>query len=398
MTGTIARQLSDMPSGPRRAAIHDLSHQTLRDYGWVHFMVKALVERQPTSAVVLALLYVSLSDLQRRTRSYVAVDQAVRAARLLGSHNAAGFVNAVLRNFLRRAEELEAAARHDDAATWRHPDWWVVQIRESYPDAWESILRAGNQHPPMTLRVNQRRITVPAYLAMLAAKDVPARPLGECAVRLDVPMPVGAIPGFDQGLASVQDAGAQRVAGYLQPLAGQRVLDACAAPGGKTAHLLESADCELTAIDNDARRCTRVTENLHRLGLRARVVEGDATAVGAWWDGAPFHRILADAPCSASGIARRRPDIKWHRRPGDLSAYASIQSSMVNALWGVLAPGGRMLYSTCSLFPAENGVVVKHFINSHADARAIELPGLQAGQLLPGDDNDGFFYALFEKH
>ncbi len=211
-------------------------------------------------------------------------------------------------------------------------------------------------------------------------------------------MPVGAIPGFDQGLASVQDAGAQRAAGYLQPLTGQRVLDACAAPGGKTAHLLESADCELTAIDNDARRCIRVTENLHRLGLRARVIEGDATAVGAWWDGAPFHRILADAPCSASGIARRRPDIKWHRRSGDLSAYASIQSSMVNALWGLLAPGGRMLYSTCSLFPAENGIVVKHFINSHADARAIELPGLQAGQLLPGDDNDGFFYALFEKH
>ena len=397
LTESMDRELGDAAAGASRAAIQDLSYQTLRDYGWVHFIVKSLAERPPAAVLVLALLYVTLSDLQRRTRSYVVVDQAVRAARLLGHHNVAGFVNAVLRNYLRQADELERAVQRDLVATWRHPEWWISEIRECYPIAWESILHAGNQHPPMTLRVNQRRIDVPAYMEKLHAQGQTARHLGESAIRLDKPVPVSAIPGFAQGLVSVQDAGAQRAALYLSAGSGQRVLDACAAPGGKTAHILELAECDLTAIDNDPRRCARVNANLERLGLRARVLDGDATRIGAWWDGKMFDRILVDAPCSASGIARRRPDIKWHRRSTDLARYAATQSRMLDTLWGVLAPGGRLLYSTCSLFRSENGACLERFTGDHPDASAVDLADLQQGQLLPGDDNDGFFYALLEK-
>jgi 16S rRNA (cytosine967-C5)-methyltransferase len=397
LTDAIERHLREMPPGASRSAIHDLSYQTLRDYGWVHFIVAALVERPPSPATVIALLYVALSDLKRNERSYVVVDQAVRAVRLLGCHNAAGFINGVLRNYVRRADALSEAANQDAAAIWRHPDWWIAEIRATYPEDWQSILAAGNQQPPMTLRVNQRRVSVAAYMDRLAAGGIAARHLDHVAIRLDKPQPIAAIPGFEQGLVSVQDSGAQRAATYLSPSPGQRVLDACAAPGGKTAHLLESVDCELTAIDNDASRCRRITANLDRLGLHAKVLEGDATAIDAWWDGKLFDRILADAPCSASGIVRRRPDIKWHRRFRDLAKYAATQSDILNALWQVLAPGGQLLYSTCSLFSRENGACIEAFINATRDARRIELPGLRDGQLLPSNDNDGFFYALLEK-
>lgn len=397
LSDAIERHLRAIPPGPSRSAIHDLSYQTLRDFGWVHFIVGALVERPPSPAVVVALLYVALSDLQRDERSYVVVDQAVRAVRLLGCHNAAGFVNGVLRNYVRRVDALSEAARENAIATWRHPDWWIAEIRTTYPHDWESILAAGNQHPPMTLRVNQRRVAVAAYMAMLEAGGHPARHLGDAAIRLDKPQSVTAIPGFEQGLVSIQDSGAQRAAIYLSPLPGQRVLDACAAPGGKTAHILETVDCDLTAIDIDARRCQRITANLQRLGLHAKVLPGDATVIGEWWDGKPFDRILADAPCSASGIVRRRPDIKWHRRARDISKYAATQAEMLNTLWQVLAPGGKLLYSTCSLFHWENGACIERFINANRDARAIELTVLRHGQLLPSDDNDGFFYALLEK-
>ncbi len=398
LSDAIERHLRETPQGPSRSAVHDLSYQTLRDFGWVHFIVNALVERPPSPAVVVALLYVALSDLQRDERAYVVVDQAVRAVRLLGCHNAAGFVNGVLRNYVRRAEALREAAAQDAMATWRHPDWWIAEIRATYPHDWEAILAAGNQHPPMTLRVNQRRVTVTAYLDMLATSGHSARHLGDVAVRLDKPQPVTALPGFYEGHVSVQDSGAQRAAIYLSPLPGHRVLDACAAPGGKTAHILESVDCDLIAIDNDARRCQRINENLQRLGLHAKVLEGDATVIGKWWDGKPFDRILADAPCSASGIVRRRPDIKWHRRARDLSKYAATQQSILNTLWQVLAPGGKLLYSTCSLFKRENSACIETFIHANRDVRAIDLAGLRHGQLLPSDDNDGFFYALLEKH
>lgn len=398
LSDAIERHLRETPQGPSRSAVHDLSYQTLRDFGWVHFIVNALVERPPSPAVVVALLYVALSDLQRDERAYVVVDQAVRAVRLLGCHNAAGFVNGVLRNYVRRAEALREAAAQDAMATWRHPDWWIAEIRATYPHDWKAILAAGNQHPPMTLRVNQRRSTVAAYLDMLAAGGHSARHLGDVAVRLDKPQPVTALPGFDEGLVSVQDSGAQRAAIYLSPMPGQRVLDACAAPGGKTAHILESVDCDLTAIDNDARRCQRISANLQRLGLQAKILEGDATVIGNWWDGKLFDRILADAPCSASGIVRRRPDIKWHRRARDLSKYAATQQSILHTLWQVLAPGGKLLYSTCSLFKRENSACIETFINATRDARALDLAGLRHGQLLPSDDNDGFFYALIEKH
>jgi 16S rRNA (cytosine967-C5)-methyltransferase len=397
LTDALERHLREMPQGANRSAIHDLSYQTLRDFGWVHFIVSALVERAPSPAVVTALLYVALSDLKREERSYVVVDQAVRAVRLLGCHNAAGFINGVLRNYVRRAGALTEAAGQNAMATWQHPDWWIAEIRATYPDDWESILAAGNQHPPMTLRVNQRRIAVAAYMDRLAADGIAARHLGNVAVRLDKPQPITGIPGFAEGLVSIQDYGAQRAAQYLSPLPGQRVLDACAAPGGKTAHILESVDCDLTAIDIDARRCHRIGANLQRLGLDAKILVGDATTIGAWWDGKMFDRILADAPCSASGIVRRRPDIKWHRRARDLPKYAQTQREILKALWQVLAPGGRLLYSTCSLFSLENLACIEAFIKSNRDARTVELAGLRHGQLLPSDDNDGFFYALLEK-
>jgi 16S rRNA (cytosine967-C5)-methyltransferase len=249
----------------------------------------------------------------------------------------------------------------------------------------------------MTLRVNRRKRSVEAYLAQLAALGIDARRVGEVAVRLAQPRGVERLPGFAAGEVSVQDAGAQLAAPLLDARDGMRVLDACAAPGGKCAHLLELADLDLLALDRDAERAARIGATHARLGLAAEVRVADAGDPDRWWDGKPFDRVLLDVPCSASGVVRRHPDIKWLRREADLDGFAREQSRLLAALWQVLVPGGKLLYATCSVFAEENGAVIDAFLARHDDARQLPLPGIGGGSLLPDDEHDGFFYALLEK-
>jgi 16S rRNA (cytosine967-C5)-methyltransferase len=385
-----------------RAAVQDLSYKTLRVYGVPQAITQKLLQRPVTDVVLLALLYVALVDLRARAdHAHTVVDQAVVAARNLGRNAATGLVNAVLRNYLRQRDAIEARLARDDVARHAHPRWWIDRVRARFPHDWVAVLAASNTPPPMTLRVNERATDVPAYLAQLAAAGIEATALGASAVMLAKPMPVDRLPGFHAGMVSVQDAGAQRAAALLDAQPGERVLDACAAPGGKTAHLLERTDVDLVALDDDPARVERIEENLRRLRLRARVLTGDAANPEAWWDGKPFDRVLCDVPCTASGVVRRHPDIKWLRRPADVARFAGTQSAILEALWQVVAPGGRLLYVTCSIFTEENDERIAAFLGRHDDAARVPLPGfppgLPEGQLLPDPTHDGFYYALLAK-
>jgi 16S rRNA (cytosine967-C5)-methyltransferase len=360
-----------------------------------------LLVRRPPDPQVEALLLVGLYQLEyTRVPEYAAVDSAVRACGILDP-GAKSFVNGVLRGFLRNRADLMAQARCTRAGRYSYPDWWIDRIERAYPDRYSEILDAGNQHPPMTLRVNRRATSTSAYVMQLAAAGIKAEVIGLAAVKLKQPQPVDSLPGFADGMVSVQDFGAQLAAPCLDLQDGQRVLDACAAPGGKTAHVLETAEVRLTALDSDRQRLGRLEQNLQRLGMQASMLRtADAADVDAWWDGVPFQRILLDAPCTASGVVRRHPDIKWLRRESDIDALGRDQARLLTALWHTLERGGKLLYVTCSLFPEENRVRVADFLAQHADARSLPLPDSLAydGQLLPSDSNDGFFYGLLQKH
>jgi 16S rRNA (cytosine967-C5)-methyltransferase len=384
--------------GPIRAATMDLAYTTLRAFGRGDFLLAQLLERPLKDAAARGLLLVALARLEARPDDgHTTVDQAVTAATRVARGQYKGLVNGVLRSFLRRRAELLALADADPVARRSHPAWWIARLREDHPDHWESILDAGNSHPPLCLRVNRRRTTGADFSSLLAAAGIPARVLDEFAILVDKPVPVERIPGFASGLCSVQDHGAQAAAAMLDAQDGMRVLDACAAPGGKAAHLLERADVELTALDADVARVARITSTLERLGLSATVRVGDARAPDAWWDGRPFDRILADVPCSASGVVRRHPDAKWLRRETDIASFAATQREIVDALWRTLAPGGKMLYATCSVFHEENARQVESFLGRHADARQPPATRDAQLQLLPDAEHDGFYYALLQK-
>lgn len=389
------------PGGRRDsgAAVADLCFGTLRRYGRSQAIVAAL-SRRPGSAdpATDALLWCALYALDSgRYADYAVVDQAAQACTLLRKANAKGYVNAILRNFLRSRKQIEAKLASDPVALHQHPAWWIDRVRAAYPEGWTDVLAAGNTHPPMCLRVNRRRATPEAYLQRLQEEGIAARALSSDGLLLERPVPVERLPGFADGMVSVQDAGAQQAARLIGLLPGMRVLDACAAPGGKSAHLLETEAIDLTSMDVDPARCADVQRTLDRLGLTARVLAADCEATGDWWDGRPFERILADVPCSASGVARRHPDIKWLRRESDIAAFAARQSRILDALWPVLAPGGKLLYVTCSVFPEENGTVVDAFVaRTPGVARAV-LPGSAPAQWLPSAEHDGFYFALLEK-
>lgn len=384
--------------GPR-AALLDLCYGTLRRYGRSQALVAALSRRPGTSDLLIeALLWCAFYALESgRYAEYTVVDQAARACNLLQHQGVRGFVNALLRNFLRARAGIDARLGADAAARYWHPAWWVERVRASYPADWERVLEAGNRHPPMTLRVNVRGASVEDYAARLVAQGIAARRVGASALLLDKPLPVARLPGFVEGIVSVQDAGAQRAAALLGLEAKQRVLDACAAPGGKSGHILETAEVALTALDIEAGRCADIERNLARLGLAAQVRAADCGELAAWWDGRPFDRVLADVPCSASGIARRHPDAKWLRRAEDLERFAARQARILDALWRTLATGGKLLYVTCSVFPEENGAVIDAFLARTAGARRAPLADGGPAQLLPGIEHDGFFFALLEK-
>jgi 16S rRNA (cytosine967-C5)-methyltransferase len=393
-------------AGVTRAAAMDLGYSSLRAFGRGDFLLGLLLERALQDKVARGLLLAALTRLEARPdEAHTTVDQAVTAAARLDRGQFKGLVNGVLRNFLRRREELLALADADPVARWQHPAWWIARLQQDHPAHWESILAAGNTHPPMCLRVNRRRsLATPAsadFLRQLDAAGIAARTLDATAILLEKPVPVERIPGFADGLCSVQDWGAQAAAGLLDAQDGMRVLDACAAPGGKAAHLLEIAQLDLTALDADATRAARISDNVRRLGLAATVMVGDARAVDDWWDGRPYDRILADVPCSASGVVRRHPDAKWLRRESDIAGFAATQRSIIDALWRTLAPGGKMLYATCSVFGEENACQIDAFIGRHVDALRLSMPvtSTRDAQLhhLPDAEHDGFYYALLQK-
>ncbi|MGL1833665.1 16S rRNA (cytosine(967)-C(5))-methyltransferase RsmB [Rhodocyclaceae bacterium SMB388] len=383
-------------SDATRGAIRDLAWGCLRDYGRGDLVLSHLLAK-PLPIEVKAVLLVSLHRLEvRPTQSHMIVDQAVDA---VGSFapGLKAVVNGVLRNSGRRRAEFEALLDATSVCRFRHPAWWIQRIHKDLPEHWEQSLMAANQRPPMCLRVNRRRADVASVLDSLDAAGLAARPLTQNAILVDTPVPVSRLPGFAAGAVSVQDAGAQWAAPYLDLEAGQRVLDACAAPGGKTAHMLECADVDLLALEIDERRAERVRSNLDRLGLQARIQVADARQSSVWWDGHPFDRILADVPCSASGVTRRHPDIKWLRRSEDIRRFVVQQREILESLWQTLAAGGKMLYVTCSLFREENHAQIEAFCARHADARSLMLDGQPDRQLLPAPEHDGFYYALLEK-
>jgi len=400
-----ARLLARVASGRSLAdqsthgALLDLTHGTLRRYGRVQAIVRALSRRTHQDALVEALLWCSLYALESgRYAEYTVVDQAVRACALLEKWSAKSYVNALLRGYLRERGSIEARIGADPQARYQHPGWWIDALREAYPRRWEEALAQGNTHPPMCLRVNRRRVRPADCQAELAAAGMPSRRVGADGLLLEQAIPAERVPGFASGRVSVQDAGAQRAAHCLDLAPGQRVLDACAAPGGKAAHLLETEDIDLTAVDADPARCAHLARNLDRLGLAATLRVADTTQLAAWWDGAPFDRILADLPCTASGVARRHPDLKWLRRAADVPAFARRHTVMLDALWRVLRPGGKLLYVTCSVFPQENDAVVDAFVARSAGAAVrLALPDGGAAQWLPDAEHDGFFYTLIQR-
>jgi 16S rRNA (cytosine967-C5)-methyltransferase len=379
-----------------RPATMDLAYGAVRQLARYRFFLDELLTRPDTDAELMGLLLAAISALHARPHEeYMVVDQAVTAAASIKHGAAKGLVNAVLRNYLRRAAALREAANRNPVTRYSYPSWWITRLQRAYPETWESILIAGNEHPPMSLRVNRGRISASAYLEQLARAGIGGRMSGMSGITLDAGVSVERLPGFAEGLVSVQDAGAQFAAPMLDGQDGMRVLDACAAPGGKTGHLLELADVALTAVDVDATRLARVRNNLARLGLNAKLVCADIAdekTSRQWWDGKPFDRILLDAPCSASGVVRRHPDSKWLRRETDIRNFASTQSQMLEALWRMLARGGKLLYATCSVFPEENAERIAGFLEAHRDASLLHIAN--DGQSLPEHDHDGFFYAL----
>lgn len=376
-----------------RPAVQDLVYGSLRSYGRGDFFLARLLAKPLADDEIRALLLVAIHRLETRPdAAHTVVDQAVAAAGEMAEGRFRGLVNGVLRNFLRQQAALVAAAAADALAASQHPDWWLARLQEAYPDDWQSIVAAGNGPPPMALRVNLRRSERDSYQARLAVEGIVATPAGEAGLMLAKPLPVDRLPGFADGLVSVQDPGAQMAASLLDPAPGSRVLDACAAPGGKTAHLLERAELELLALDLKPSRCRRIAENLGRLGLKADIKDADCAKLNTWWDGQPFDAVLADVPCTASGVVRRNPDSKWLRREEDVASFARTQSRILDALWQVVRPGGKLLYVTCSVFPAENGEQIADFLARQPQARRCHEE-----QLLPTADHDGFFYCLLEK-
>ncbi|WP_087690413.1 16S rRNA (cytosine(967)-C(5))-methyltransferase RsmB [Pandoraea sp. PE-S2R-1] len=390
-----------------RAATQDLAYRTVRRLGSSRALLAVLV-KPAMQARVRDILLCALALLQDPVEDaayteFTVVDQAVEAiAAQRRTAAAKGLANAVLRRFLREREALLAQIAQQPEARWNYPTWWINTVRDAYPGQWETLLTAGDNRGPMTLRVNTRRVSVAAMQESLTLAGMASEVVGPVALRLAQAVPVDRLPGFAEGWVSIQDAGAQLAAPLVlgdNPRAGMRVLDACAAPGGKTGHLLELADVQVTALESDRTRVPRIYENLERLGLSADVRIGDAGNPAKWsgggWDGVPFDRILADVPCSAAGIVRRHPDIRWLRRADDIPALVAEQQRILLSLWETLAVGGELVYVTCSIFPSENEEQAQWFERVRTDAVRLDAPG----QLLmtPGGAHDGFYYARFQK-
>ncbi|HEY9573120.1 MAG TPA: 16S rRNA (cytosine(967)-C(5))-methyltransferase RsmB [Pusillimonas sp.] len=417
---SLSDSLAETPTA-LRAPAQAVSFHVMRRLGLARAVKQILVRRTPPNPLFDAVLLVSLTLLDTALEHtddapvnssavhrkpvyavHTVVDQAVSAVdsqKKMRAYKA--LLNGSLRSFIRERPAILAQAQENQEAVFNHPDWWVARLRRTYPDQWRALLEAADVPGPMALRVNTRLTSVQAVQGALEAAGIAAVPTGGPGLVLLTPRPVQAVPGFEEGWWSVQDLAAQQ-AGALLPLRdGMRVLDACAAPGGKTAHILERAEVELLALDSDPLRLARVGQNLRRLRLDRPGVTthcADVADLKAWWDGKPFDAVLADVPCTASGVVRRHPDIRWLRREADLAKTAALQRKIIDSLWQTVKPGGHLLYATCSIFPQEGEHQATRFLERHNDAVRLPAPG----QLLPLTDDtlvshDGFFYALFAK-
>jgi 16S rRNA (cytosine967-C5)-methyltransferase len=401
-------------SAELRPGVQALAFHVLRSLGRAEAIRQQLASRSPpppADALLCTALALAWHEEDAPYEAFTLVNQAVEAAkRNPATQPQASFINACLRRFLRERDSLVAHTEKNPVAVWNHPKWWITRLQKEWPTRWQAMLAANNRHAPMTLRVNARRSGVVPYLKTLQEAGISAMPAGPYGVTLAQAKPVLALPGFADGVVSVQDAAAQLAAPLLlngltsdEPL---RVLDACAAPGGKTAHLLELMDGHVTALDVDALRCDKIHQTLQRLGLQAQVLTADAAQPDRWWNGQLFDAILLDAPCSASGIVRRHPDVRWLRRESDIAQLGAIQARLLKALWPLLKPGGRLLYCTCSVFKAEGEDQIQSFLKNTNQANLLPSPGhliSLSSDINPttpdnsASDHDGFYYALLEK-
>ena len=411
LTEVLVPGLNAVADPRQRALVQELVYGTLRWYFRLNAVLDRLLKKPPKQrdSDIRSLLLSGLYQLSRMDiPSRVAVNETVQATRELNKEWAAGLVNAVLRAYQRQAERLEADVEDLSEARYAHPGWLIDRLQKDWPDDRELILQTGNQRPPFCLRVNRLQTRRSDYLELLQQHGINAKALSQTVqgIMLESPVAVDALPGFGAGLVSVQDGAAQQAAGLLDLMPGQRVLDACAAPGGKTAHILETESGleSLTAIDINERRVRLIKDNLARLGLAAVVGQGDATDPHAWWDGRCFDRILLDVPCSATGVIRRHPDIKLLRRPEDISSLVLRQAQMLRAMWPLLAAGGMLLYTTCSVLAEENERQIKRFLSEQRDAEEKRIDvswgrsGTHGRQILPGEDEmDGFYFACLGK-
>ncbi len=413
LSQVLSHTLENLPDKTQNPLIQEICYGVLRDYPRLSAISEGLLKK-PFKAKdndVQCLLLVGLYQLiAMRVPDHAAVSETVAATKDLKKPWARGLANAVLRNFLRDKDKKIKQAEQTEEVCWAHPQWLIDEIRTAWPDQWKEILTANTQRPPMTLRMNLSKNSTEEYLSELFAAGISAQAsaIVRSAVQLTQPVDVTKLPGFTEGWMSVQDAAAQLAAELLRLESGQRVLDVCAAPGGKTVHILETANVDLTAVDIDAGRLEKVQQNLHRCNQTARLLVGDAKEPASWWDEQPFDRILLDAPCSATGVIRRHPDIKIHRRATDIPALVELQAQILDAMWLLLKPGGMLLYATCSVLPRENSEQITAFVERCPDAVPVSIPdsidaewGRASGlgrQILPGENGmDGFYYACLKK-
>ncbi len=399
-------QLLAQMSAPRdRALARRLSNELMRDWPAVNSILRQLLKRRPAKRdrLVEFILAIGILELrQAREPARAVVHAAVEAARAGKLGHLKGLVNAVLRSYQRQRGEIDGQIPDDSEHRFGYPAWLIERVASDWPENWQEILLAGNASPPLWLRVNRRYWTVDRAQAALEQCGIDGRAVDGLpdALVLKQRVAVSKIPGFAEGGFSIQDGAAQATVECLRLAPGQRVLDACAAPGGKSAHMLERAEIDLTALDISADRLTAVEENFRRLGLQAKTLVADASTPEAWWDGQPFDRILIDAPCSAFGVIRRHPDIRWLRRERDLNELTRIQSNLMSALWPLLKPGGILVYATCSILKSENDEQAQHFLTHHTDARRLQRndqPG-NGFQIMPGqNDMDGFYHLALER-
>ncbi len=397
---------------PEEAAfLQALVFGVIRWYPRLQFISEQLLQKpiKPKEIEIYYLILIGLYQLtDMRIPAHAAISETVETTRVLNKPWAASLVNAVLRSYQRQAETIQAAIPTSDQAYYAHPLWLIQTLKKAWGNEWKSILEQNNTQAPLSLRVNVLKSSRENYLERLKTAAILATPIlhTQAGIMLQTPMEVTKLPGFSEGFISVQDGAAQLAAPLLQLAPNQRVLDACAAPGGKTTQILEIEPklAELVALDLSMERTQLIHENLNRLGLSATVKTGNANQPDTWWDGNLFDRILLDAPCSATGVIRRHPDIKYLRRLSDINQLTELQMQLLNSLWPLLKPGGILLYATCSIFPDENTHLMQSFLSDHSNAKPLSMPAFLASnqpigqQILPGQNGmDGFYYALIEK-